>query len=77
MHVPKEKRTKLEPSWRKGIFVGYSKTSKAYRIFIPGEKNIELSRDVIFEEHLAFKRAPCSRVPSSLPSSKGNTKSEF
>ena len=24
IHIPKEKRTKLDPSWKKGIFVGYS-----------------------------------------------------
>ena len=29
IHIPKEKRTKLNPSRRKGIFVGYSDTSKA------------------------------------------------
>jgi transposase InsO family protein len=29
-HVPKEKRTKLAPSRRKGTFVGYSESSKAY-----------------------------------------------
>ena len=29
IHVPKEKRSKLEPSRKKGIFVGYSETSKA------------------------------------------------
>jgi hypothetical protein len=29
VHVPKEKRTKLDPSGWKGIFVGYSDTSKA------------------------------------------------
>lgn len=29
-------------------------------IYIPGQKNIELSRDVIFEENLAFKRAQSS-----------------
>ena len=34
IHVPVEKRTKLEPSGEKGIFVGCSETSKAYRIFI-------------------------------------------
>ena len=39
IHVPKGKRTKLEPFGRKGIFVGYSETSKAYRIFIPRQKN--------------------------------------
>jgi hypothetical protein len=30
LHVPKEKRSKLEPSGRKGTFVGYSESSKAY-----------------------------------------------
>ena len=43
IHVPKEKRMKLEPSGRKGIFVGYSETSKAFRIYIPGFKHIETS----------------------------------
>ena len=28
VHVPKEKRAKLEPSTKKGIFVGYSRCSK-------------------------------------------------
>jgi hypothetical protein len=36
IHVPKEKRTKLEPLRKKGTFVGYSETLKAYRIYIPG-----------------------------------------
>ena len=30
MHIPKEKRTKLNPSGRKGIFIGYNDTSNAY-----------------------------------------------
>ena len=34
-YVPKEKRTKLEPTVEKGVFVGYSETSKAFRIYIP------------------------------------------
>ena len=33
IHVPKEKGTKLDPSGNKGIFVGYSESSKAYRIY--------------------------------------------
>ena len=41
IHVPKEKRTKLEPSRRKGIFLGYSETSKGYRIYNHGQ--IEIS----------------------------------
>ena len=30
IHVPKEKRSKLEPSEKKGTFVGYNERSKAY-----------------------------------------------
>jgi hypothetical protein len=36
IHVPKEKRTKMEPSAKKRVFVGYSEKSKAYRIYVPG-----------------------------------------
>jgi hypothetical protein len=54
-HVPKEKRSKLDPSGRKGTFVGYNESSKVYRIDIPGQRQIEISRDVIFEEEIAFK----------------------
>jgi hypothetical protein len=32
VHVPKEKRTKMDPSVRKGIFFGYSDTLKDYKI---------------------------------------------
>ena len=28
IHIPKEKRTKLDPLGKKGIFVGYSESSK-------------------------------------------------
>ena len=34
----------LYPSGKKGIFVGYSKSSKAYRIYFPGYKKIDISR---------------------------------
>ena len=38
IHIRKEKRTKLYPSRKKGIFVGYSESSKAYRIYFLGFK---------------------------------------
>jgi hypothetical protein len=44
IHVPKEKRKKLEPSGNKGIFVGYSESSKAYRIYAPGQQKVEIIR---------------------------------
>jgi transposase InsO family protein len=46
IHIPKEKRNKLDPSGKKGIFVGYYEVSKAFRIYIPDQHHIEISRDV-------------------------------
>ena len=45
IHIPKEKRMKLDPSGKKGLFVGYSESSKAYRIYFLGFKKIDISRD--------------------------------
>jgi hypothetical protein len=56
-HIPKDKRNKLEPSGKKGIFVGYSESSKAYRIYILEQHKIEVSRDVTFNEKMAFKKS--------------------
>jgi hypothetical protein len=49
-YVPSEKRTKLEPMAERGIFVGYSETSKAFRIYLPSLRKTVLRRDVRFEE---------------------------
>ena len=54
IHIPKKKRSKLDPSWKKGLFVGYSEQSKSYRIYIPGYRQIELSRYVNFDEDTSF-----------------------
>ena len=56
VHVPEEKRAKLEPPSKKGIFVGYSDCSKAYRVYIQGQRHIEVSRDVIFHEEAVFRK---------------------
>ena len=57
IHIPKEKKTKLDPSGKKGIFVGYSETSKAYRIYFPGYKKIDISRDVTFDDDTAYNKS--------------------
>ena len=57
IHVPKEKRSKLEPSRKKGTFVGYSESSKAYCIYVLGQRYIEVSRDVIFHEEAVFRHS--------------------
>ena len=55
IHVPREKRYKLGPSGKKGTFVGYSESSKAYHIYVPGQRYIELSGDIIFHEEVVFR----------------------
>ena len=57
IHIPKEKRKKLDPSGKKGIFVGYSESSKAYRIYFPRYKKIDIGRDVTFDEHIAYNKS--------------------
>ena len=49
-------RTKLDPSEKKGIFVGFYESSKAYRIYFPGYKKIAISRDVTFYEDTAYNK---------------------
>ena len=44
--VPKDLRTKLEPTAERGLMVGYSETSKAYHIYIPSMKDVFVHKDV-------------------------------
>ena len=57
VHIPKEKRTKLDPSGKKGISVGYSEVSNSLRIYILGFHHIDISRDVTFDEEIALKKS--------------------
>jgi hypothetical protein len=57
IHIPKEKRNKLEPSRKKGIFVGYCEVYKAFRIYIHGHRHIEINRDVTFDEEATLKKS--------------------
>ena len=41
----------------RGIFVGYSETSKAFRIYLPSLRKTVLRRDVRFEEDGAFRKS--------------------
>jgi hypothetical protein len=62
IHIPREKRTKLYPTGRKGTFVVYSESSKAYRIYIPSQIQIEVSKDVTFEEEVALRKSRGSHM---------------
>ena len=57
IHIPKEKRNKLDPSGKKEIFVGYYEVSKAFKIYIPGHRHIEIIRDVTFDEEATLKKS--------------------
>jgi hypothetical protein len=56
IHIPKEKRNKLEPYRKKGIFVGYCEVSKAFKIYILGHCHIDISKDVTFDEEETIKK---------------------
>jgi hypothetical protein len=47
----------LDPSRKKGIFVGYCEVSKAFRVYISGHHHIEISRDVTFDEDATLKKS--------------------
>jgi hypothetical protein len=57
IHVPKEKRTNMEPLGKKGIFVGYSENSKAFKIYVIGQRKIEVRRDANFHEEATFNKS--------------------
>ncbi len=50
VHIPDEKRRKLDEKAVKCILVGYCETSKAYRMWNPTTRKLIISRDVAFDE---------------------------
>jgi len=51
VHIPVEKRKKLQPKAVQGMMVGYCEgSSSLYRIWDPAARELITSRDVIFEE---------------------------
>ena len=68
-HVPSEKRTKLEATSERGIFVGYDETPKAFRIYLPTQRKVVVRREVKFEEEKAFRRS----LDSEMEDQQGTT----
>jgi hypothetical protein len=50
VHVPDEKRSKLNPKVDKCIFIGYSLKQKIYKCFNLSIWKLQMSRDVVFDE---------------------------
>jgi hypothetical protein len=57
IHIPVEKRTKLQPSGKRGLFMGYNDDSKAYKVFLPDQRRTVVSLDVKFEEDLTSRHS--------------------
>jgi len=54
VHVPDEKKSKLDPKAKKCIFIGYSLEQKGYRCFNPSTQKLQVSRDVVFNEMVSW-----------------------
>jgi len=50
VHVPNEKKLKLDPKIEKCIFIGYFSEQKGYRCFNPSTRKLQVRRDVVFDE---------------------------
>lgn len=50
VHIPKEKRRKLDKKVYKGYFVGYMEDVQGYRVWVPDLRDIVISRDVLFKD---------------------------
>ena len=67
VHVPKEKRRKLDAKAEKCILVGYSDEQKGYKCYNHRTKQACLSRDVVFDESASWY-LPSTPNPNSNPS---------
>nr|GEY21893.1 retrovirus-related Pol polyprotein from transposon TNT 1-94 [Tanacetum cinerariifolium] len=50
VHVPSQRRLKLDDRSEKHVFVGYGKQSKGYKLYNPVTRKVVVSRDVEFDE---------------------------
>ena len=56
----------MEPSRKKGTFISYSKSSKSYRIYVPGERHIEFNGDVTFHEESTLKHSKDTQYDTDM-----------
>ena len=54
VHIPDEKRQKLDPKLRKCILVGYSLEQKGYKCFNPSTRKVGVIRDIMFDKSASW-----------------------
>ena len=60
--------SKLAPRAQKGVFVGYSRTQKGYRVYFPDRRQYITSADVTFHEDVPYFTSTLSGEDLSSPS---------
>ncbi|KAE8697001.1 hypothetical protein F3Y22_tig00110637pilonHSYRG00668 [Hibiscus syriacus] len=55
VHVPDERRTKLDDKSESFIFIGYDANSKGYKLYNPNNKKFVISRDVFEEDEQTMR----------------------
>lgn len=71
MHVPKEKRSKLDNKAKKCIFVGYKDGIKSYKLWNP------ITRKIVYNQDVVFREAKSTSRNEDEPKEKGSDKMEF
>ena len=66
-HVPKERRGKPDDKSEKCIFTGYSKQSKADKLYNPVTKNTIISIDVVLKEQESWNGIVDKTVNEQVP----------
>ena len=74
-HIPKVKRRKLDPKAEKLVFVGYSESSKGYRLLNVSNDKITLSRDIVVVK--SVEQQPCVEIELAIPPQTENTTVEL
>ena len=80
-HIPIQKRSKLDSKTVECILVGYDGESKAYRLFDPMKRVVNVGRDVIFDERASdenehTERASTNPNPTDKPDQNDSKKDQ-
>ena len=66
VHIPDEKRQKLDPKSEKCILIGYSLEQKGYKCYNPSTRKVRVSRDVVFDESASWYAPETTTTPTPL-----------